>query len=913
MTKDHFLEAPVIDPARLCVGRLVGHGGFAQVFSATLKTSDSGRRAVAFKLLRPAKRGGPHVAKVMARLFLSEARACATLDHPNLVRCMGLLRVEPGFPGVPGLAEATWGMVLAYCEPRWRPWGLSNSGGGAAATTPLRSPPLMMLRPTPTHAAAVAAAAAAPYGGSTSVGPLVNADLVFLAGASTDSHKHVHTHASSGANAFARPGGGSVAAGGAGGGGSGGGEGRSRGTATVVVLEAVANEQAAWGGGDGAARSYTNSTTPTPTPTATATVTALTTANQSNNPDCLMDSMPSGAQYISESEAGPPSLASGGAASGAARTLAPNAPGPPARASAGTGAGAGARDGGAAGRSPDPQRPSLQPSGAQAPGGGSFYRGVLGAGAGAGAVAAPAAQPPGATLIDPASPRGATKPVLRSQHANSPLSRLQPPGAAAADTPARAQASVGDFGASLASQVRKLMRAPSRQAIASPHHPPPAKQDSIRSRPDSVNSISIGIMRESSFLSLFSTASNADDSPAATYHAHPSRLGGGAAAVPATAAAAAVAGRSRSRHAPVRNATTGHLGTSAGTAPSSAARTGASSSRAPSRAASAVGARYAALHPELQIQGARAPRPASRAHQSGSGEAEEEGGAAPAAGAVTLRAGGCSGPQAMAAREAALHAPSSRRGTVGTIRSSGGMTSRAGSPSTGPAHGPLRPASGSYVAARNAFGAEHRQSSGPLEAMRGGQRQSRTGGQSRTNMTLDVAPESLHQHMRSLKSITALLRDPSGKLPDLPGRDMDWVYGLTGQAGSCCYMAPEVFLRQPYNAKVDVFSMGVLMYELWSHKLLQTTYTQTAKGDALGVKSPADYARLVSGGFRPSRPPLHVSDAQWELVCRCWHSDPCERPDMVELAAELGAMLQRELEVGVADGHKRGEAEGHAR
>lgn len=49
-------------------------------------------------------------------------------------------------------------------------------------------------------------------------------------------------------------------------------------------------------------------------------------------------------------------------------------------------------------------------------------------------------------------------------------------------------------------------------------------------------------------------------------------------------------------------------------------------------------------------------------------------------------------------------------------------------------------------------------------------------------------------------------------LPKLhPQATMQWVYGLTGQAGSCMYMSPECYARLPYNEKADVFSFGERM------------------------------------------------------------------------------------------------------
>ena len=37
---------------------------------------------------------------------------------------------------------------------------------------------------------------------------------------------------------------------------------------------------------------------------------------------------------------------------------------------------------------------------------------------------------------------------------------------------------------------------------------------------------------------------------------------------------------------------------------------------------------------------------------------------------------------------------------------------------------------------------------------------------------------------------------------------------LSGRTGTLMYMAPEVYLKQPYNDKADVYSFSIIAYEL---------------------------------------------------------------------------------------------------
>ncbi|GIL54873.1 hypothetical protein Vafri_10566, partial [Volvox africanus] len=146
---------------------------------------------------------------------------------------------------------------------------------------------------------------------------------------------------------------------------------------------------------------------------------------------------------------------------------------------------------------------------------------------------------------------------------------------------------------------------------------------------------------------------------------------------------------------------------------------------------------------------------------------------------------------------------------------------------------------------------------------------------------------------RAMRRVGSLLR--SLKLPSLPkfrrNSQFQWVYGLTGQAGSCMYMAPEVFRGEPYNEKVDVYSFGVMMYELLARDMLLVRYIGgTRAGAELGVRDPHQYAKKVCEGFRPPRH-LRIPEAQWQLIQACWHPDPVVRPDMAEVVAHLESAL----------------------
>ncbi|EFJ47075.1 hypothetical protein VOLCADRAFT_61756, partial [Volvox carteri f. nagariensis] len=100
--------------------------------------------------------------------------------------------------------------------------------------------------------------------------------------------------------------------------------------------------------------------------------------------------------------------------------------------------------------------------------------------------------------------------------------------------------------------------------------------------------------------------------------------------------------------------------------------------------------------------------------------------------------------------------------------------------------------------------------------------------------------------------------------------------------GSCMYMAPEVHRNMPYNEKVDVFSFGVLMYEVFSRTLLLVSAVWRGGG----------YAQYVAEGYRPPKP-VAMPEPLYELISACWADDPCSRPNMADVVETLKLLQDR--------------------
>lgn len=107
-------------------------------------------------------------------------------------------------------------------------------------------------------------------------------------------------------------------------------------------------------------------------------------------------------------------------------------------------------------------------------------------------------------------------------------------------------------------------------------------------------------------------------------------------------------------------------------------------------------------------------------------------------------------------------------------------------------------------------------------------------------------------------------------------------YVMTGETGSYRYMAPEVFRHEAYSNKVDIYSVGMIMYQLFHG------------APPFSGMAPLDAARAAATeNLRPSISPKLPSELQ-QLISACWHPNPVERPTAAAVSAALGKMFPQE-------------------
>lgn len=113
--------------------------------------------------------------------------------------------------------------------------------------------------------------------------------------------------------------------------------------------------------------------------------------------------------------------------------------------------------------------------------------------------------------------------------------------------------------------------------------------------------------------------------------------------------------------------------------------------------------------------------------------------------------------------------------------------------------------------------------------------------------------------------------------------------GSGNLVGTYQWMAPEVLTNQIYNEYIDVYSFGMIMYEVFSNK---TPFFE------LGVDvNPEILANEIIKGIRPTLNYI-ISDAPIEIkniMMRCWDPQPSKRGKMLVIINELQQLMENIL------------------
>jgi serine/threonine protein kinase len=110
------------------------------------------------------------------------------------------------------------------------------------------------------------------------------------------------------------------------------------------------------------------------------------------------------------------------------------------------------------------------------------------------------------------------------------------------------------------------------------------------------------------------------------------------------------------------------------------------------------------------------------------------------------------------------------------------------------------------------------------------------------------------------------------------------------------WRAPEEYLDYPLNEKIDVWGLGLNMYSLLTG--VNPFYNDTTDEEV---------QQKVSDGETPYIDPRYRSNMSFadgqlvEIMERCWVYDPDDRPDVFEIARQLTAALESNIQVSRRD------------
>jgi serine/threonine protein kinase len=138
---------------------------------------------------------------------------------------------------------------------------------------------------------------------------------------------------------------------------------------------------------------------------------------------------------------------------------------------------------------------------------------------------------------------------------------------------------------------------------------------------------------------------------------------------------------------------------------------------------------------------------------------------------------------------------------------------------------------------------------------------------------------------RDIKPQSILLtRDCEPKIGDLSSARLDGLGAQKTAGGSTAlYMAPELVSGGDYGREVDVFSFGIMLWEIVTGEKVFTDLLEAVHGNGIALIS-----KIVEGA-RPNVDDRIPTPAR-DLMVRCWANEASDRPTFAQLFEQLSGM-----------------------
>lgn len=138
---------------------------------------------------------------------------------------------------------------------------------------------------------------------------------------------------------------------------------------------------------------------------------------------------------------------------------------------------------------------------------------------------------------------------------------------------------------------------------------------------------------------------------------------------------------------------------------------------------------------------------------------------------------------------------------------------------------------------------------------------------------------------RDLKSENVFITKETFKVGDM-GLSRRVGRCMTAETGSYRWMAPEVIRHEEYGTSCDVYSFGILLYEMLT---LTVPFSRMSTYQVI--------LAVARHNTRPELPPGLPKDVR-ELVCECWHEHAEERPCFPELTKRIEVIIEKKMSFG---------------